>query len=276
MTRMSTFEEGETVTITPLRAFPVIRDLVTDVSFNYQKARETPAFAPPKDVAPGQYRMQQVDVERSQEFRKCIECYLCQNTCHVVRDHEENKPAFSGPRFFIRAAELDMHPLDARSDRKQYAQANQGLGMCNITKCCTEVCPEHIKITDNAIIPMKERVVDRRYDPLVWLGRKIFRRDELERDQQPVFGPATASTGGGSDADDIEVQTPGTPFTSARLGEGPSVNDDGHLDVSELAATHQGGPSPFGDDQEFPLPAGGITYVQPTKPEEVPDNDKPH
>jgi succinate dehydrogenase / fumarate reductase iron-sulfur subunit len=176
MTRMSTFGESEVVTVTPLRTFPVVRDLVTDVSFNYTKAREMPAFAPPAGVAPGEYRMQQVDVERSQEFRKCIECFLCQNTCHVVRDHEENKEAFAGPRYLIRAAELDMHPLDARDDRREYAQAEQGLGLCNITKCCTEVCPEHIKITDNAIIPMKERVVDRAYDPLVWLGNKIRRR----------------------------------------------------------------------------------------------------
>src|SRR6476469_9809714 len=107
---------------------------------------------------------------------KCIECFLCQDVCHVTRDHEENKTAFAGPRFFIRAAELEMHPLDARTDRREFAQAHQGIGMCNITKCCTEVCPEHIKITDNAIIPMKERVVDRKYDPLVWLGSKLFRR----------------------------------------------------------------------------------------------------
>jgi succinate dehydrogenase / fumarate reductase iron-sulfur subunit len=176
MTRMNTFTEGEVVTVTPLRAFPVIRDLVTDVSFNYAKARQIPAFAPPKDLEPGEYRMQQLDVERSQEFRKCIECFLCQDTCHVVRDHEENKESFAGPRFFIRAAELDMHPLDARTDRKTFAVEHQGIGQCNITKCCTEVCPEHIKITDNAIIPMKERVVDSRYDPLTWLGAKITRR----------------------------------------------------------------------------------------------------
>ncbi len=179
MTRMSTFAESDVITITPLRAFPVIKDLVTDVSFNYVKARELPAFAPPKDLAPGDYRMQQVDVERSQEFRKCIECFLCQNTCHVIRDHNENKPEFAGPRVFIRAAELDMHPLDTRKDRKEMAQAEQGLGYCNITNCCTEVCPEHIKITDNAIIPMKERVVDRKYDPITWLGRKILRRDQM-------------------------------------------------------------------------------------------------
>jgi len=176
MTRMSTFTEAETITVTPLRAFPVIRDLVTDVSFNYQKAREIPSFAPPVGVAPGEYRMQQVDVERSQEFRKCIECYLCQDTCHVVRDHEENKQSFAGPRYLMRIAELDMHPLDAR-DRQRDAQEQHGLGFCNITKCCSDVCPEHIKITDNALIPMKERVADRKYDPLVWLGSKIRRRE---------------------------------------------------------------------------------------------------
>jgi succinate dehydrogenase / fumarate reductase iron-sulfur subunit len=175
MCRMNTFEESETVTVTPMRTFPVIKDLVTDVSFNYQKAREVPAFKPPADLKPGEYRMQQVDVERSQEFRKCIECFLCQDTCHVIRDHEENKESFSGPRFLMRIAELDMHPLDA-ADRQHAAQEQHGLGFCNITKCCTEVCPEHIKITDNALIPMKERVVDRKYDPIVWLGNKIRRR----------------------------------------------------------------------------------------------------
>ncbi|MBP2350314.1 succinate dehydrogenase/fumarate reductase iron-sulfur protein [Kribbella aluminosa] len=175
MCRMNTFEEDEVVTVTPMRTFPVIRDLVTDVSYNYQKAREVPAFKPPADLKPGEYRMQQEDVERSQEFRKCIECFLCQDTCHVIRDHEENKENFSGPRFLMRIAELDMHPLDA-ADRQNAAQEQHGLGFCNITKCCTEVCPEHIKITDNALIPMKERVADRKYDPLVWLGNKIRRR----------------------------------------------------------------------------------------------------
>ncbi|MDV6014501.1 succinate dehydrogenase/fumarate reductase iron-sulfur subunit [Haloechinothrix sp. LS1_15] len=176
MTRMSLFSEDEVVTVTPMRAFSVIKDLVPDVEYNYQKAREITAFTPPADLAPGEYRMQQADVERSQEFRKCIECFLCQDTCHVIRDHEENKAAFAGPRFLMRAAELEMHPLDA-GDRTDAVQDEHGLGMCNITKCCTDVCPENIKITDNALIPMKERVAGRRYDPIVWLGNKLFKRD---------------------------------------------------------------------------------------------------
>ncbi|WP_049578289.1 succinate dehydrogenase/fumarate reductase iron-sulfur subunit [Streptomyces sp. SBT349] len=180
MTRMSLFEPDATITITPLRTFPVVRDLVTNVEFNYTKAREVPAFVPPEGLGPGEYRMRQEDVERSQEFRKCIECFLCQDVCHVVRDHEENKQAFSGPRFLMRMAELDMHPLDDSEaqglDRRRAVTEDHGLGYCNITKCCTEVCPESIKITDNALIPMKERAADRSYDPLVWLGNKIRRR----------------------------------------------------------------------------------------------------
>ena len=177
MTRMNTFADDEVITVTPLRAFPTIRDLVTDVSFNYEKAREVTAFTPPEGLKPGEYRMQQEDVARSQEFRKCIECFLCQNTCHAIRDHEDNMTSFAGPRVLMRVAELEMHPLDV-ADRKHEAQEVRGLGYCNITKCCTEVCPEHIKITDNALIPLKERVVDVKYDPITWLGRKIRVRSD--------------------------------------------------------------------------------------------------
>jgi len=164
MTRLSALPPGP-ITITPLRTYPVVRDLVTDVSVNYGWALEVPSFAPPDALKPGEYLMAQSDVDRGQEFRKCIECWLCQDVCHVIRDHDDNKSAYAGPRYFIRHAELDMHPLDT-GDRRQPLREEQGLGLCNISKCCTEVCPAGIKITDNAIIPMKERSADQRYDPL--------------------------------------------------------------------------------------------------------------
>jgi succinate dehydrogenase / fumarate reductase, iron-sulfur subunit len=271
MTRMSTFEENETITVAPLRTFPIIRDLVTDVSFNYQKARENPEFAPPADLKPGEYRMQQVDVERSQEFRKCIECFLCQNTCHVIRDHEENKQAFAGPRFFIRAAELDMHPLDTMPDRKTYAQAAQGLGYCNITKCCTEVCPEHIKITDNGIIPMKERVVDRKYDPLVWLGSKIFRRDQTGGDE--TRAPRDTTLGAIHAGASEPSPSDRSPAAEAQRGvnwhrqipraQAAPVDERGRLPLSEFTFDRAAAPSPFGDDLAFPLKSEGLNYHHP-------------
>jgi succinate dehydrogenase / fumarate reductase, iron-sulfur subunit len=175
MTRMNLYEPGETITIAPMKTFPLIRDLVTDVSFNYEMAKQVPAFKPKPREADGTYRMFQEDIDRVQEFHKCIECFLCQNTCHVIRDHDENKAAFAGPRMFVRYAALEMHPLDT-NDRRELLQAQMGLGMCNITTCCTEVCPEDIHITDNAIIPLKERVVDARYDPVMWVARKLRRK----------------------------------------------------------------------------------------------------
>ena len=189
MTRMDTLPEGEPVAVAPMRTFPIIRDLVTDVSFNYEMARQVPPFLPQPPEADGTYRMAQIDVERGQEFRKCIECFLCQDVCHVIRDHEENKPRYAGPRLFIRYMELESHPLDT-NDRRELLRERMGLGMCNITKCCSEVCPEHIKITDNAIIPLKERVVDDSYDPVAWLGRKILRRTKRAERVVRIDDPA--------------------------------------------------------------------------------------
>lgn len=180
--------EGE-VHVRPMKAFPLIRDLVTDVSWNYQKAKEIEPFQP-REPAP--FTMYQRDVERSQQFRKCIECFLCQDVCHVIRDHEVNKLYYAGPRFFVRAAVLEMHPLDT-IDRRDLLKEHLGLGFCNITKCCTEVCPEHIHITDNAIIPLKERVADSAYDPVAWLGRKIRGRRKARALEVLELAPAHAA-----------------------------------------------------------------------------------
>lgn len=173
MTRMNEFDETETITVTPIKTFPVMRDLVTDVSWNYeQNERIKPVKLDERNKTAKGYVMYQEDVDRVQEFRKCIECYLCQDVCHILRDHDK-KDAFIGPRFMIRVAGLDMHPLDTE-DRIPELKKDYGSGMCNITRCCTEVCPEHINITDNGIIPMKERVVDRYHDPVAMVGRKLF------------------------------------------------------------------------------------------------------
>ncbi|MBM3264214.1 MAG: succinate dehydrogenase/fumarate reductase iron-sulfur subunit [candidate division Zixibacteria bacterium] len=175
MTRMSDMPEGEAITIEPIKAFPTIRDLVTDVSWNFEAKKAIKKFKPrPPDNADGTWLMDQTDIDRVQEFRKCIECFLCQDVCHVLREHDLHEE-FIGPRLLVYTAALEMHPLDTE-DRLPDLKEKQGIGYCNITKCCTKVCPEHITITDNAIIPLKERVVDRYYDPINKLF-KIFGKD---------------------------------------------------------------------------------------------------
>ena len=172
MTRMNEFPNDQTIVIQPLKTFPLIKDLVTDVSWNYKQNQQISPFSPnSKKKSKKGYIMMQEDVEKVQEFRKCIECYLCQNVCHVLRD-QTTKKYFVGPRFMIRLASLVMHPLDNK-DRINDVKNKFGSGMCNITKCCTDVCPENIEITDNAIIPLKERVVDRFFDPIAILFRRI-------------------------------------------------------------------------------------------------------
>ncbi len=173
MTRMNDYKPEETVTVTPLKSFPIIKDLVTDVSWNYKQNKKIKPLQIDKSKKDKKgYVMMQEDVDRIQEFRKCIECYLCQNVCHVIRD-QDSKEKFVGPRFMIRLAGLEMHPLDT-ANRIPEIKDEYGSGMCNITRCCTDVCPEHIQITDNGIIPLKERVVDRYYDPVMILKRKLF------------------------------------------------------------------------------------------------------
>jgi succinate dehydrogenase / fumarate reductase iron-sulfur subunit len=169
MTRLSDLPLGEPVTLEPLRAFPPLKDLVSDVSWNFEVKKKIRPFKPrPADLPDGTWRVFQEDIDRVQEFRKCIECFLCQDVCHVLREHHDHA-RFVGPRFLIHVAALEMHPLDVE-DRLPELKEAQGIGLCNITKCCTVVCPERITITDNGIIPLKERVVDRFYDPL----RRLF------------------------------------------------------------------------------------------------------
>ena len=175
MIRIDELDLSKPVTIEPMRAFPAVRDLVTDVSWNFRVKKGIKKFTPrPPDAPDGSWRMQQSDVDRVQEFRKCIECFLCQDVCHVLRDHHKHEE-FIGPRFLVYVAALEMHPLDV-ADRVDELKQAHGIGYCNITKCCTNVCPENITITDNAIIPLKERVVDRHYDPIGKLVQ-LFKRN---------------------------------------------------------------------------------------------------
>ena len=176
MTRLDELPLDEPVTVEPMRCFPPIRDLVADVSWNFEAKKSIKPFSPrPPDAPDGTWRMAQEDVDRVQEFRKCIECFLCQDVCHVLRDHQLHE-RFIGPRLLVYAAALEMHPLDG-AERVRDLWAEHGIGYCNITKCCTKVCPESLTITDNAIIPLKERVVDEVHDPLVRLFRRRPAKD---------------------------------------------------------------------------------------------------
>jgi succinate dehydrogenase / fumarate reductase, iron-sulfur subunit len=169
-TRLEECDLSKPILVQPLQTFARIRDLVTDVSWNYRVNEKIPPFKPRTDR---EWRFYQRDVERSQEMRKCIECFLCQDVCHVIRYSTQQKPSYFGPRFYVRVLGLDAHPMDSEN-RLNLLQGEGGIGLCNVTKCCTEVCPADIQITDNAIIPAKERIVDVYQDPVRRLFRKLI------------------------------------------------------------------------------------------------------
>ncbi|HWO01672.1 MAG TPA: succinate dehydrogenase/fumarate reductase iron-sulfur subunit [Blastocatellia bacterium] len=180
MTRLSELPLEQPITVEPMKAFPRVKDLIADVSWNYEVKKRIKKFKPrAPDADDGTWRMKQEDIDRVQEFRKCIECFLCQDVCHVLREHSMHNE-FIGPRFLVYAAALEMHPLDTEN-RLEDLKAEHGVGLCNITKCCTKVCPESITITDNAIIPLKERVVGQFYDPLAKLVRLFRSREQEDR-----------------------------------------------------------------------------------------------
>lgn len=172
MTRMSDVVEetpkGQPIVIKPMQTFPHVKDLVTDVSYNYEVFENTAPIKGPENM---DWKFNQMEANRVQSFRECIECFLCVDTCHILRDHQMFEE-FGGPRAFVRLANFEMHPLD-EEDRIPEVKNQFGIEYCNITRCCTEVCPAGIQITDDAIIPLKERMVDRYYDPIAKVWRLI-------------------------------------------------------------------------------------------------------
>ena len=179
-TRLDEFGD-EPIHVWPMKAFPIIKDLVTDVSWNYRNHQRIPPFTP--EPTDGPFVMFQPDVERAQEMRRCIECFLCQDVCHVLREHGGHARYF-GPQAMVRIAAFELHPKDTL-DRTALLNGEAGIGYCNITKCCEELCPEHIHITDNAIIPLKERVVDTHFDPVRAIFRAII---PLRQTKKPASG----------------------------------------------------------------------------------------
>lgn len=153
--------------VEPMAAFPVVRDLAVDVDGMWDVARRVPGF----ERGEGLDRMWQEDVDDLSVFQRCIECFLCMDVCHVLRVHGGE---YVGPRFVVKLAALNMHPRDG-GDRSGFA-GESGVELCNVTRCCQDTCPEDIPITDDAIIPEKERLISG-LDPVVRLLRSLFGRN---------------------------------------------------------------------------------------------------
>ncbi len=217
MTRMDDIldetPKDQPILVKPMQAFPLTKDLVTDTSWAYETDKKISPINGP-DVPDWTFYQQEAD--RLQEFRSCIECMLCVNTCHVMREHQMFEE-FAGPRFFVRLASLEMHPLDTEN-RIPEIKEDFGIGYCNITRCCTEVCPAGIQITDNAIIPLKERVVTDYYDPIL---NPIGTMKELATG---VFSVVTEKFGKKADPGNLTMAKDALSNEKSRLAEASKID----------------------------------------------------
>ncbi|MEK6862098.1 MAG: 2Fe-2S iron-sulfur cluster-binding protein [Nanoarchaeota archaeon] len=157
MCKMEITPDMQTLYIEPMKAFPLIKDLVTDPSEVYEKlSRLKPYFTGPKKKTFSE--IHEDEVKEIQEMRKCIDCFICYDSCHVIRNHPELK--FSGPVNVVKVVALDRHPQE-KSERSQLLE-KEGLWNCNLSRCCTLNCPQKIKVSEDAITWAKERAVSLR------------------------------------------------------------------------------------------------------------------
>ena len=174
MTRLNTLDLTQPVTVEPMRAFPLIKDLVTDVSWNFRVKQGIQPLQAAQARRAGRHLADGAARRRPRAGVPQVHRVLpvpgrlprAARPRQARRVHRPALPHLRAPRSRCTRST----PPTACRDLKDA----HGIGYCNITKCCTKVCPEHIHITDNAIIPLKERVVDRFYDPVTRLLR-MFR-----------------------------------------------------------------------------------------------------
>lgn len=140
------------ITVKPLKVFPAVKDLVVDLTPMRDGLKSMQPF---KSKQKPFFKMYDYDIEIAKEMKKCIECGICQDVCHVLREH---KTDYAGPRFMAKISSREMHPYG--SNQNSATAEKSGIGYCNVTKCCQTACPEKIMITDNAIIPLKEKIAE--------------------------------------------------------------------------------------------------------------------
>jgi fumarate reductase iron-sulfur subunit len=135
----------DTVTIEPLANFPVVRDLVVDMSDFMEKLKSVKPWLIRKDPEPGldqgERRQSPEELEAYKQFSMCINCMLCYAACPVYG----LAPAFTGPAALALGQRYNLDSRDqGAEDRKPTMAADAGIWECTYVGECTVVCPKHV------------------------------------------------------------------------------------------------------------------------------------
>jgi succinate dehydrogenase/fumarate reductase iron-sulfur protein len=132
--------------IEPLRCFPLVKDLVVDLSFDLHERARKRLFP----ETGGKKAASQVNETGYNKFLAqyslCIRCAACMEICPVYGSNSGN---FAGPLYFLEMAKLYLNPID-HADRKVQA-ATEGIQLCDACGKCNEVCPMDLEVFEMSV-----------------------------------------------------------------------------------------------------------------------------
>jgi fumarate reductase iron-sulfur subunit len=134
---------SEPVVVEPLAHFPVIRDLVVDMTDFLEKVKEVKPWlireeAPVED---GEYLQTPEEVDRYKQFSMCINCMLCYSACPVYAQD----PEFLGPAAIALGHRYNLDSRDqGRSQRDEVLGVDSGIWDCTFVGECSVVCPKDV------------------------------------------------------------------------------------------------------------------------------------
>jgi len=132
------------VRVEPLKNFPVMRDLIVEITDFLEKlSKVKPWLIRKKEKAPseGEYLQSPEQLETYKQFSMCINCLLCYAACPVYG----LDPLFAGPAALALAQRYNMDSRDeGKSERLDILSQHDGIWGCTFVGDCTQVCPKHV------------------------------------------------------------------------------------------------------------------------------------
>ena len=132
------------VRVEPLKNFPVMRDLIVEISdFLAKLAKVKPWIIRRKEmpVSEGEYLQTPDQLDTYRQFSMCINCLLCYAACPVYG----LDPLFAGPAALALAQRYNMDSRDeGKNERMDILSQHDGIWGCTFVGECTQVCPKHV------------------------------------------------------------------------------------------------------------------------------------
>src|SRR5438034_815081 len=154
------------IRVEPLVNFPIIRDLVIDMTDFMDKLKSVKPWIIRKDEKPvseGEYLQTPAELEAFHQFTQCINCMLCYAACPVYG----LEPKFLGPAAIALGQRYNLDSRDgAQAERAEMISSSEGIWECTFIGECSRVCPKHV---DPAAAIQQAKVINTQEWWLSWI-----------------------------------------------------------------------------------------------------------